>query len=134
MHYAYSNNLLNHNQFGFTPKKSTIDAVQAAKEYLEGTSEGHITIIVSLDVKGAFDAAWWPSILKALREFQCPKNLYNLAKSYFSERAATVSTNSKQIAREVTKGSPQGSYCGPGFWNIQFNSLLNLEFETKPKL
>jgi hypothetical protein len=30
------------------------------------------TVIVSLDVKGAFDAAWWPSILKQLRELKCP--------------------------------------------------------------
>jgi len=28
----------------------------------------------------------------------------------------------------VSKGYSQGSCCGPGFWNIQYNSLLNLEF------
>ena len=32
------------------------------------------------------------------------------------------------MERELTKGCPQGSCCGPGFWNIQYNSLLNLEF------
>ena len=95
--------------------------------------EGHITIIVSLDVKGPIHAYWWPSILKTLREFQCPKNSYNLAKSSFSERTATMSTNRIQMARAVTKGCPQGSCCSPGFWNIQFNSLLNLELETKTK-
>jgi len=53
---------LNYNQFGFTPKKSAIDAALAVKEYLEeGISHGHIAILVTLDVKGAFDAAWWPS-------------------------------------------------------------------------
>ena len=62
MHHVYSNNLLNYNQFGFTPKKSAIDAALAVKEYLEeGISHGHIAILVTLDVKGAFDAAWWPS-------------------------------------------------------------------------
>jgi hypothetical protein len=74
MHHAYSNNLLNQSQFGFTPKKSAIDAALAVKEYLEeGMREGHIAIIVSLDIKSAFDAAWWPSILKSLKEFNCPK-------------------------------------------------------------
>jgi len=59
MHRAYSNNFLNHNQFGFTPKKSAIDAALAVKEYLEeGMREGHVAILVSLDVKGAFDATW----------------------------------------------------------------------------
>ncbi|GFG35110.1 hypothetical protein Cfor_01406, partial [Coptotermes formosanus] len=95
--------------------------------------EGHIAILVSLDVKGAFDAAWWPSTLKTLKELKCPKNLYNLAKSYFSERTATLSTNTMQMERDVTKGCPQGSCCGPGFWNIQFNSLLNLNFGKRTK-
>jgi len=52
MHHIHSNDLLNHNQFGFTPKRSAIDVALAVKEYLEGEmSEGHIAIPVSLDVK-----------------------------------------------------------------------------------
>jgi len=57
-HYVYSNNLLNKNQFGFTPRKSTTDATLAVKDYIdEGIRQGHITILISLDVRGAFDAA-----------------------------------------------------------------------------
>jgi RNase H-fold protein (predicted Holliday junction resolvase) len=37
------------------------------------------------------------------------------------------------MEREVSKGCPQGSCCGPGFWNIQFNSLLNLDFGKQTK-
>jgi len=134
MHHIYSNNLLNHNQFGFTPKKSAINVALAVKEYLEeGMRKGHIAILVSLDVKGAFDAAWWPSILKTLKKLNCPKYLYNLAISYFSGRTATLSTNSIQMEREVSKGCPQATCCGPGFWNIQYNSLLNLEFRKRTK-
>jgi hypothetical protein len=127
MHYIYNNNLLNQNQYGFTPRKSTTDATLAVKDYIEkGIRRGHITILVSLDVRGAFDAEWWPSILHALKEFNCPKNLYKLASSYFSERTATLLTNIIRTEREVSKGCLQGSCCGSGFWNIQFNSLLNL--------
>jgi hypothetical protein len=54
--------------------------------------------------------------------------LYNLAKSYFSERTATMSTNTIQLERNVSKGRPKEYCCGSGFWNIQFNSLLNLDF------
>jgi len=32
MHHVYTNNLLNHNQFGFTPQKSTTDAAITVKE------------------------------------------------------------------------------------------------------
>jgi len=37
------------------------------------------------------------------------------------------------MQREVSKGRPQGSCCGPGFWNIQYNSLLNLNFTRRTK-
>jgi hypothetical protein len=59
--------------------------------------------------KGAFDAAWWPSTLKTSKELNCPKNLYNLAESYSSERTATLSTNTTQMERDESKGCPQGS-------------------------
>jgi hypothetical protein len=126
MHYVHINNLLNHNQFGFTLKKCTTDAAIMVKEFIEGLRKGLITILVSLDGKGAFDAAWWPSILMALKDFNCPRNLYYLTKSYVSHRTAVMSTSTVQVEREVSEVFPQGSCCRPGFWNIQYNSLLNL--------
>jgi len=96
-------------------------------------SQGHVVILVSFDVKGAFDAAWWPSILKTLKEFNCPKILYNLAKCFLGERTAIFTTITMQMEREVTKGSPQVSCCGSGFWNMQYNSLFNLEFGKRTK-
>jgi hypothetical protein len=84
-------------------------------------------------VKGAYDAAWWPGILNTLKEFKCPKNLCNLAKGYFSERTAILTTNSVQMEREVTKGCPKSSCCGPGYviFNITHYSTLNLKNEPK---
>jgi hypothetical protein len=35
--------------------------------------------------------------------------------------------------KNITKGCPQGSCCGPGFWNIQYNSLLNLRYTNHTK-
>jgi hypothetical protein len=135
MHFVYANELMNRNQYGFTPQKSAIDAAIEIKEYLEeGIREGKIAILVSLDVTQAFDSAWWPNILMTLKNYKCPKNLYILARSYFSERTAILSTSSIQIEKEVSKGCPQGSCCGPAFWNIQFNALLNLNYEKQTKM
>ena len=101
----------------------------AVKDFIdEALTKGQIVALVSLDVKGAFDAAWWPSILKALKDFYCPINLQNLTKNYFSERSAFISTNSTRTDTTVNKGCPEGSCCGPGYWTIPFNSLLNLNF------
>ena len=134
MHHLYSNNLMNPNQYGFTPQKSTTDATLAVKEYIEeGFRRGHITLLISLNVQGAFDMAWWPSILHTLKILNCLKNVYNLTRSYFSDRTATLYTYSIQIERDITMGCPQGSCCSPGFWNIKYNSLLNLHYGKHTK-
>jgi len=52
MHNVYSNNLMNPNQSGFTPKRNATDAALTIKEYIEeGIREGHFAILVSFDVK-----------------------------------------------------------------------------------
>jgi len=95
MHFLYNKYLLNQNQFGFTPQKNITDAVMAAKDFIdEAITKGQIVALVSLDVKGAFDAAWYPSAIKALKDFYCPRNLYNLTKNYFTDISAFLATNS----------------------------------------
>jgi xanthine dehydrogenase iron-sulfur cluster and FAD-binding subunit A len=44
-----------------------------------------------------------------------------------------LSTNSIRIEKEVRKRCSQCSCCGPGFWNILYNSLLNLKFTRRTK-
>jgi hypothetical protein len=119
---VFSHGFMNENQFGFTPQKGTIDAATAIKAFVqEGLVAGEVIALVSLDIQGAFDAAWWPGILKELRACGCPKNLCELTKSYFTQRTATLSKNSLRLERETSRGCPQVSCCGPGFWNLQYN-------------
>jgi len=67
---------MNKNQYGFTPQRSTTDTAMAVKGFVEeGLRAGEITVLISLGVKGAFDAAWWPSILNGLKAYNCPKPL-----------------------------------------------------------
>jgi hypothetical protein len=66
---------MNTNQYGFTPQRCIIDAAKDFAE--EGLIVGELIVIVSIDVKGAFDAAWWPRILNGLKACGCPKNLNN---------------------------------------------------------
>lgn len=57
-HHMYSNNLLNSNQYGFTPQKDTVDAAMAVKNFIQKNLNQKKTIIItSLDVKGVFNAA-----------------------------------------------------------------------------
>ena len=94
------------------------------KQFIEPELEkGKVVIMTSLDVKGAFDAAWWLAILQGLRDAKCPKNLYILTQDYFRERRAVISLNNSTIERNITKGFPQGSCCGPAFWNLNITQF-----------
>ena len=60
----HQQNLTHKIQFGFSPQTSTIDAAMAVKEIIEDNlKQNKYVVLVALDVKGAFDASWWPSIL-----------------------------------------------------------------------
>ena len=95
MYHMYSNNVMNNNQYGFTSQTNKVDDVMALKDFVyDGLTDGQYIALISLDVKGAFDAAWWPSILNSLMKLKCPKNLYNLCESQFNKTSATLVLNS----------------------------------------
>jgi len=50
---------MNENQYGFRPQKCTIDVAMAIKDFVQkGLAAGEVIALISLDVQGAFDAAW----------------------------------------------------------------------------
>jgi hypothetical protein len=127
-YYLGSKSLLNSKQYGFRPQKSTIDALINVKNFIEeGFKNKGFTLLIALDISGAFDNAFWPMILNNLRDFRIPGNLYYLSKSYFMDRKAKLWFQNLEIEKNLTKGCPQGSACGPGFWSIIYNSLLELD-------
>jgi len=68
-----------------------------------------------------------------------PKRLQLPEKLILPDQKLLQSKNSSNEHKHHTgrkrseKGCPQGSCCGPGYWNIQYNSLLNLEFMKQTK-
>jgi hypothetical protein len=135
MHHLHQTEFLNKNQYGFTPQKNTIDAAMEARKFIEPQLEkGRVVKMASLDVRGAFDSAWWPAIIKGLRDAKCPRNLCNLTLDYLKERKAVININNFNIEKRITKECPQGSCCGPELWNIQYNPILNLRYTKHKKL
>ncbi|GFX88612.1 retrovirus-related Pol polyprotein from type-1 retrotransposable element R1 [Trichonephila clavipes] len=65
----YKDNYFNKNQFGFMPHKCTEDALVKLNEIvLKGKKRNLHTVLVFLDIKSAFDNAWWPGILSLLKD------------------------------------------------------------------
>ena len=88
----FKNELLTENQYGYMPQKSTTDAVIVAKKFRKQENcynDQH-------RLQRPFDAAWWPSILKEMKDLGCPRNLYYLSR-YFSQIFPILSTNNVSI-------------------------------------
>ena len=128
-HHLYTTEYINENNYGFTPEKNTVDAAMQVKEYLETHIQRRgVAIMVTLDVQGDFDSAWWPAILQRLGEAKFPRNLYYLVQDYVKEREAFIAINSYNMRKNITRGYAQGSCCGPILWNSQYDTVLNLQF------
>jgi hypothetical protein len=44
-----------------------------------------------------------------------------------------MTTNNVRVEKRITKGCPPGSCCGPGYWNVLYNSMLNMKLTTHSK-
>ena len=127
--FLHTTNKMSEKQYGFTPQKSTTDAIlNVTKTISEYRRRGWCVFAISLDIEGAFDSAKWHLVLSALREKNCPKNLYKLAKHYFSDRSVVAETEANSLSRNASQGCMQGSPSGPVFWNILYDSLLTQNY------
>ena len=119
-------------QFGFMPGRSTEDAIVEMRRVVSATS-GRYAIALLFDISGAFDNVWWPLVLDNLKNRNCPKNVFEVLRSYFSDRRVQLELGYKIISKQATRGCPQGSVLGPACWNIMFDGLLRELAELIPE-
>lgn len=89
---------------------------------------------ISLDIKAAFDSAWWTLILAQLQYWRCPLNIYQLVRDYLSNRKVVLSFGTEVFEDSVNRGCPQGSCSGPLFWSIVLDDLLRRDFLKDTKV
>ena len=54
--------------------------------------------------------------------------------SYFSSRTAKFEIAGVKVVKNVTRGCPQGSACGPSFWNILYDEVFELRLPANCEL
>lgn len=117
--------LISARQYGFLPQRSTEDALYDAVELIkDGIARKKLVVVVSLDIEGAFDHAWWPAILHELKRKQLDPRLWNLIRDYLRDRSIGLGYAGAETNRKTTKGCIQGSTCGPIMWNVLLDPLL----------
>lgn len=83
-----------------------------------------ILTLVSLDIEGDFDSAWWPMIRLRLAEERCPVDIRRVIDDYLTNRSVVVRYAGMEAQTSTTKGCVQGSIAGPILWNLLLDPLL----------
>jgi hypothetical protein len=128
MWHLESMSALSPNQYRFRPGKSAEEALYNLTKLLRASLDRKkYYIVISLDIKGVFDNAWWPMLLKQLINRDCPRQIYCLIKNYLRDRAVEVSYLGGRARKTTNKGCIQGSVLGPLFWSLIIDPLLQTE-------
>lgn len=116
---------LSDNQYGFSKGKSTIDAMSKVTELWEAAKSKKLhCLIVTLDVKNAFNTLSWNSILRVIKNSELDKNTINTISDYLHNRKIRYKVDETWHTWNVYGGVPQGSVLGPTLWNLVYDGLL----------
>ncbi|XP_066149867.1 uncharacterized protein [Euwallacea fornicatus] len=111
---AIERGMLDQNQFGFLKGRSTIDAMRAVMKVVERIKDTRYThaefcVMVTIDVKYAFNSAPWDLIVETLKRSQVSNYVVGVVQSYLDERTVQLPNGD---VREMSCGVPQAPYCG----------------------
>lgn len=111
--YLEKNGLLSDRQFGFRRGRGTTEALKSAVRGLkDAKAERKHALLVALDIKNAFNSAWYPKLKRLIASSGCPMDLGRTICNFLEGREVV----SEGIIVQTERGCPQGSCLGPVLW------------------
>ena len=119
--------LLSPNQFGFRPGHPTSDLRLLLSHAWQDTfDEGLGTLVVALDIAGAFDRVWCSGLLAKLRAKGIAGSLLRLLEDYLQRRTLQEAFNGRiSKPARIRASVSRGSMLGPVLWNVYIDDLLH---------
>lgn len=114
-------------QYGFTPGRSTQDAIGNLLAWSSLREERYV-ITIFLDISGAFDNLRWSALQEDLEALGASAHTRAHISEYLRGRTATMIIGGVSKTVRVTKGCPQGSILGPVLWNVTMEALLRVDY------
>jgi hypothetical protein len=112
-YYLEAKGLLSGRQFEFQRGRGTTEAIsKAAGGIKRAREEGKHAVLVALDLRNAFNSAWYPRLNQLLARSGCPGNLGQAISDFLRDRSVT----SEGATVKTERGCPQGSCLGPILW------------------
>lgn len=94
MAFLEDSHLLDDRQFCFRKKKSTLDALNYIKNYIDDeVNKKNIVCIISLDIKNAFNSIHRKDILEIMDNYKVPWRLKLVIADYLNNRKILISEN-----------------------------------------
>ena len=72
----------------------------------DAIAERQYAAALLFDIFGAFDNVWWPLVLRNLRDRKCPRNVFEIIVSYFSDRRVVFELGNSNVFKQATRGCP----------------------------